>query len=121
MNTFHTDHPFPSNRCVFTFQIHSAAFYVKMLISNHLQMEDFGSYKLCRISENRIGRRYPKTLCAEGCAPFASTGINSYINFYAPMKSFINMGGAFKRRHQALSMLPSFTQRKVSNEPPKPP
>ena len=67
-------------------------------------MEDFGSYKLCRMGENRIGRRYPKTLCTEELAPFASTGINSYINFYAPMKSFINMGGAFKRRHLALSI-----------------
>ena len=48
------------------------------------------------LGRNLIGRSNPKTLCTEWCAPFASTGINSYINFYAPMKSFINMGGAFK-------------------------
>ena len=57
-------------------------------------MEDFGSYKLCRMAKTASGGAIQKTLCTEWCAPFASTGINSYINFYAPMKSFINMGGA---------------------------
>ena len=59
-------------------------------------MEDFGSYKLCRSGETASGGAIQKTLCPKGYAPFASTGINSYINFYAPMKSFINMGGAIK-------------------------
>ena len=56
------------------------------------------------LGRDRMVRSIQKTLCTEGYAPFASTGINSYINFYAPMKSFINMGGAFKRRHLALSI-----------------
>ena len=68
-------------------------------------MEDFGSYKLCRRGVNRIGRSIQKTLFTKGYALFASTGINSYINFYALMKSFINMGGAFTT--QALSTIQS--------------
>ena len=73
------------------------------------------------LGRDRMVRSIQKTLCTQGYAPFASTGINSYINFYAPMKSFINMGGAFQTQALGTIHLPQFTQRKVSNEPPKPP